>query len=98
MIEDFHACCMFDIFAAFLCLDYVINYETADLTLVCNEVCRQIQHLNQSFKDKHGQFVQNHPNELFCQYISLIPEFPENTMGRTMPLGHALFSSLDEDI
>ena len=58
-IEDFSARCMFDIFVAFLRLDYVSTSDTVDLTLVCTEVCKQIHHLCQYFKYKYGQFVHN---------------------------------------
>ena len=89
---------MFDIFVAVLCLDYVSNYDTVDLTLVCTEVRKQIHHLCQSFKYKHLQFVHNSPDKLFRQYMSLIPDLPDNTTGLTMQLGHALFDYLDKDI
>ena len=55
-IEDYSARCMFDISVAVLHLDYVVTYDTIDLILVCTKVFKQIHHLYQSFKDKHGQF------------------------------------------
>ena len=97
-IEYFSACCMFDVFLAVLRLDCVGTSDTADLILVYTEVCKQIHHLCQSFKDKHGRFVQNSPNKNICQYMSLITDLPDDTTGRTMQLSRALFSALDKDI
>ena len=62
---------MFDIFVVVLWLDYVGTSDTVELTLVCTEVCKKIQNLRQTFKDKHGKFVQNPPEILFHQYVSL---------------------------
>ena len=89
---------MFDIFVAVLCLYYIGNYDAVDLTLVCTEVFKQIQHLRQFFKYKHCQSVQNSPDECFRQYMSLIPDLPDDTTGWKMQLGHALFAALDKDI
>ena len=89
---------MFDIFVAVLRLDYVDNSDTVELTLVCTEVCKQIQHLYQYFKDKHGQFGQNYHDELFRHYMSLIPDLPDDTTGWKMQLFHKFSAALDEDI
>ena len=61
-IEDFSARCMFDIFLVVFCLDYVSTYNNVDLALFFTDFCKQIQHLRQSFKDKHGQCVHNSPD------------------------------------
>ena len=42
---------MLDILVAVLCLDCVGTYDNVDLTLVFNDVCKQIQQLRQYFKD-----------------------------------------------
>ena len=59
-------------------------------------MCKQIQHLRQSFKDNHGQFVQNTPDGFF--HMSLIPDLPGNTTGWTMQIGQALVAALDKNI
>ena len=64
---------MFDIFVAVLSLDYIGTYDTVDLTLVCTEVCKQIQHLRQFFKDKHGQIFHNSPDNFFLPVHVLNP-------------------------
>ena len=66
IIEDFSARCMFDIFGEVLHQDFVGNSDIVELTLACTEVCKQIQHLRQSFKGKHGQFFQNPPDNCFA--------------------------------
>ena len=53
---------MFDIFVVLLRLDYFGTSDTVELTLVCTEVCKQIQHLHKYFKYKHGHFFQNYPD------------------------------------
>ena len=79
-------------------LYYVGNYDNVYLTLVFNEVCKQIQHLRQSFKGHHGQFVKNSPEELFRQYMSLVPNLLDDITGSTIQLGHTFFSTLDKYI
>ena len=72
---------MFDIFVAVLNLDCVVTYDTIYLKLVCTEMCKQIHNLRQYFKDKYGHFFQSSPDELFRQYMSLIPDLPDDTTG-----------------
>ena len=83
---------------AVLRLDCVGTSDTVDLTLVCNEVCKHIQHLRQLLKDKYGQFVQNSPDKKICHYMSLKSDLHDDTTGWTMQLGHSFFAALDEHI
>ena len=72
--------------------------DTVDLTLVCTEACKNIQHLLQYFKDKYGQFVQNPPEKLFHQYMPLILDLPDDTTGWKMQPSHALFAAVEKYI
>ena len=97
-IENFAAECMFDVFIGVLRLDYVGTADAVDLTMVCTEICKRIQSLKQSARNANGHWIITSPDELFRQYMELIPDLPEDTSRWTMQLSHAYFAALDEDI